>query len=63
MRVVVEVDRCESNGVCAALAPSLFALDDEEQLHVLVSRPEPSQWAAAEAAARSCPKAAISLID
>ena len=34
MRVVVDRDLCEANGVCAGLAPDVFDLDDEDYLHI-----------------------------
>ncbi len=35
MRVVVDRDLCEANGVCAGLAPEVFDLDDEDYLHIV----------------------------
>jgi len=63
MRVVVDFDRCDSNGLCAAVAPELFELDETDLLQVRVEWPEPRHWPAAEAAARACPKLAITLRD
>ena len=37
MRVAVDRDRCEANGVCAGLAPEIFDLDDEDYLHILAA--------------------------
>ena len=34
MKVVVNWSLCEGNGNCAAIAPELFALDDDDILHV-----------------------------
>ena len=63
MRVVVDYDRCDSTGVCAATAPELFELDDDDVLQVRAAQLAPDQWSAAEEAARSCPKLAIALLD
>ena len=63
MRVVVDFDRCDSNGLCTEAAPELFALDADERLQILAEQPDPAQWPAAEAAARACPKLAIALRD
>ena len=38
MRVAVDRDLCEANGVCAGLAPEVFDLDDEDYLHILDDR-------------------------
>lgn len=62
MQVVVDFGRCDSNGLCAEIAPEIFDLDEEDMLHVLAERPEPGLWQAAEEAARACPKIAITLM-
>jgi len=63
MRIVVDYDRCDSNGLCEAIAPTLFSLDDSDNLHVLAERPDRVDWDVAQEAARACPKLAISLAD
>jgi hypothetical protein len=37
MRVAVDRDLCEANGVSAGLAPEVFDLDDEDYLHILAA--------------------------
>ena len=34
MRVTVDRDLCEANGVCAGLVPDVFRLDDDDELHI-----------------------------
>ena len=34
MRVTVDRDLCEANGVCAGLVPAVFFLDDDDELHI-----------------------------
>ena len=34
MRVTVDPDLCEANGVCAGLVPQVFGLDDDDELHI-----------------------------
>lgn len=63
MKIVVDWELCESNGLCAAAAPELFMVSDDDKLEVLQDQPDPSEHAAAKAAARSCPKQAIALRD
>jgi len=63
MRIVVAYDRCDSNGLCEAIAPSLFQLDDSEDLQVLAEHPDRADWDLAQEAARACPKLAITLAD
>jgi ferredoxin len=63
MKVVVNRSLCDGNGNCAAAAPELFELDDEDQLHILKESFGEELRAKAEAAVRSCPKNALSLED
>jgi ferredoxin len=63
MRVIVDIDRCDSNGLCTEIAPELFRLDESDDLQVLVEYPAESDWGLAEKAARGCPKLAITLLE
>ena len=63
MKVVVNRSLCDGNGNCAAAAPEIFALDDDDQLEVLRESFGEELRAKAEAAVRSCPKNALSLTD
>jgi ferredoxin len=63
MRVVVDYDRCESNALCMAAAPEVFEVRDDDLLYVLDETPPEALRAKVEAAARACPKAAISIED
>jgi ferredoxin len=61
MRVAVDGDLCEANGVCAGLAPEVFDLDDEDDLHILMPEVPPGQAGAVRSAVASCPKQALRL--
>jgi ferredoxin len=61
MRVVVDRDLCESNGVCEGLAPEVFQIDDDDTLLILQEHPDESLRAKVQDAVRSCPKQALSL--
>jgi ferredoxin len=61
LRVEVDRDACESNGVCAGLAPEVFALDDDDELHILVADVPARLDNAVRHAVGSCPKAALRL--
>ena len=61
MRVAVDRDRCEANGVCAGLAPEVFDLDDEDYLHILAAEVPASLAGAVRSAVVSCPKQALRL--
>jgi len=64
MRVIVDPDLCESNGMCVGIAPELFALgdDDLEPAQVLQDPVPDAQREQAERAVRSCPKQAIRIV-
>ncbi|MER6243600.1 ferredoxin [Streptomyces griseorubiginosus] len=49
--------RCEGHGVCEAIAPEVFQVDDDGMVHLLPGGDH--EDATALAAARSCPVAAL----
>jgi ferredoxin len=61
MRVIVDFDVCESNGLCEESAPEVFRLGDDDYLQVLEEHPAERQRARVEEAARRCPKQAITV--
>ncbi|HLG67933.1 MAG TPA: ferredoxin [Acidimicrobiales bacterium] len=63
MKVVVDLNQCESNALCVGAAPEVFELGDDDQLRVLVEHPGPELHDRVRQAARLCPKQAISLLD
>ena len=63
MRVEVDRDVCEANAVCERLAPEVFSLDDEDELHILLPEPPPAQHERVRQAVDRCPKLALTLRD
>jgi len=63
MRVVVDFDLCESNALCMGVAPEVFEVRDDDLLYVLDENPPEEMREKTEAAARTCPKNAISIED
>lgn len=61
MKIVVNRDRCEANGRCMKVAPEVFSVDEQDQMHVLIEQPGPDLQARVEKAVRACPRAALSL--
>lgn len=61
----VEVDReiCEANGVCVALVAEVFELDDDDVLHIRVDEVPPEHEAKVREAVDRCPKQALRLVD
>ncbi|MGO9029926.1 MAG: ferredoxin [Acidimicrobiales bacterium] len=63
MRVVVDMNQCESNALCMGVAPDIFQLDDDDKLAVLNETPDESARARVLEAVRVCPKQAISIVE
>ena len=61
MKVIVDFDRCESNAVCMGVAPEVFEVRDDDYLYILDENPAEALRPKVEEAARSCPKAAITV--
>ena len=61
MRVFVNYDLCESNGVCEAIAPDSFRLDDKDKLQLLRQDVARADVDKIERAVVRCPKAALRL--
>ena len=63
MRVIVDHDLCEGNGLCEKEAPEVFRVGGDDQVRVLDERPGENLRAKVETAVRRCPRAAIQLVE
>ena len=63
MKVTVDRDLCEANGVCAGLVPEVFRLDDEDELHIAEGDVPPQLADQVRLAVNSCPKTALRLAE
>ncbi|MXP23309.1 ferredoxin [Gordonia sp. HNM0687] len=63
MKVDVNFQVCESNGLCAGAAPQVFDLDDDDTLHLLRSTVTPDIEEQVRDAVRQCPRRAIVLAE
>lgn len=61
MKVTVDWNLCDGNGVCAIEAPAHFEMDDEDELVVLKDHVDESERAEVAAAVRVCPKRALAI--
>ncbi|WP_405182623.1 ferredoxin [Nocardia sp. NBC_01377] len=61
MKVVVDWELCDGNGVCAIEAPTVFEMDDDDELQVLKEEIADAERAAVASAIRVCPKRALRL--
>ncbi len=63
MRVVVDYDLCEGNGVCVKECPEVFEVRDDDRSHLLIERPNENLRAKVERAVRRCPRQALSIVE
>jgi ferredoxin len=63
MRIEVDWDLCESNGVCMGIIPEVFQLGDDDMLSVLQPEVTPENESLVREAVRQCPRQAISIED
>ena len=61
MKVEVDWDLCESNGVCMGIIPEVFELGDDDMLTVLQPEVTPENEEQIREAIRQCPRQAIFL--
>ena len=61
MRITVDWELCDGNGVCAIEAPTVFDMNDDDELHLLKEEIDAAERGAVESAVRVCPKRALDL--
>ncbi|WP_181407704.1 ferredoxin [Nocardioides sambongensis] len=61
MKIKVDFDLCESNGLCEAMAPEVFELDDDDFLQLSTDETTDDNEADVKRAVAACPRAAIRL--
>jgi ferredoxin len=60
-KIVVDRDLCEANGSCVQVAPQVFEIGDDDQMHVRVAQPSAAEIECVRDAVRRCPKGALTL--
>lgn len=63
MKIEVNWDLCESNGVCVDIVPSVFDINDDDELEVTKDAITADLRADLEEAVRLCPRQALTLVD
>jgi ferredoxin len=63
MRVVVDYDLCESNGLCVDSAPEVFEIREDDNLYLLQETPGEDLRAKVQEAVFRCPKQALKVVD
>ena len=61
MRVRVDPDACEANAVCMGIAPTVFEVDDDDKLHILMEEIPEDLQDSVRRAVDGCPKRALYL--
>ena len=62
-KISVDWDLCESNGICEAMAPDVFELDDDDMLQVEDPAVTDENRERVQRAVAGCPRAAISIVE
>ncbi len=62
-KVTVDWDLCESNGICEALVPEMFELDDDDMLQVSDPEVTDANRDQVQRAVGSCPKSALRIVE
>jgi ferredoxin len=58
-QVAVDYDLCEANGICVGIAPEVFDLDDDDNLHLLRTDVTYESESRIQQAVDSCPRNAL----
>jgi len=61
MKVIVDLDACESNAFCMDAAPDIFEVREDDLLYLLEDEPPEEARHRVELAVERCPKRAISI--
>jgi ferredoxin len=62
-KIVVDWDLCEANGICEAMAPDSFEVDDDDMLQVLNDEVTSENEERVQRAVAGCPKSALSIVE
>lgn len=63
MKIVVDYDRCESNGLCMGIVPEVFEVRDDDFMYVLDEHPPEKLRQKVLQAVNACPTQALSLVE
>ncbi|GII87710.1 ferredoxin [Sphaerisporangium siamense] len=64
MKITVDRNLCDGNGVCMGIAPDVFDVDDDLTLHVTDEIPDdPDVHAQVRQSVTSCPVLALTLVE
>jgi len=61
MKIIIDRHLCEGNALCMEIAPEIFEVGPDEKSRLAVAEPDASLGKKAVAAARRCPRQAITV--
>ena len=61
MKIVIDMDLCEGNALCAKIAPEVFAVGEDDKASLIINNPGEELRAKIETAVRRCPRQALSI--
>lgn len=63
MKLIVDRNKCTGLGICEAMAPEVFEVDESGQLVLLTDVADGDRLEAVRAAVEGCPTAALRLVE
>ncbi|GAT74933.1 putative 3Fe-4S ferredoxin [Microbacterium sp. HM58-2] len=63
MKIQVDRARCTGIGICESISPDYFEVDDDGTLTIIREDADESDRAEVEEAVRSCPAAALRIVE
>lgn len=63
LRLEIDHDTCEANGVCEQLLPEALRLDDDDRLHLRLAQLPAALEQRAREAVRACPRQALRVVE
>jgi len=63
MRMRIDEELCEGNGLCQQAAPTVFRVGEDDRARLLIERPPDDLRAQVELAVRRCPRQALSIVN
>lgn len=62
-RIEADWDACEANGMCVAMAPDVFELDDDDNLQIEDETVTAENRERVQRAVAACPKSALKIVE
>ena len=63
MKVVLDRGKCTGLGICEAIAPDVFEVDDDGDLVLLTEQIDADQLESVRSAVKGCPTEALKLVE